>query len=116
MKLVPALKLVPAMKFSRFDIGKHFDVGFRIEIGSGFEVCTHVEDNISFISGTSINEIKVGSSLGFIPTLSLVPDITIKAMLTFLPSIASQEGNSVLVFVSKVNIPNFSPLPCLEVA
>ena len=94
MKLVPALKVG-----TRFDVGKHFDFGSRFEIGAGFEVGTHVEVNISFELGTSFNEISVGSSLRFTPTLSLVTGVTISAMLTFIPSNASQEGNSVFVFL-----------------
>ena len=72
MKLVPSLKVG-----TRFDVGKHSDVGSRFEIGAGFEVGTHVEVNISFELGTSFNEIRVGSSLQFIPTFSLVTGITI---------------------------------------
>ena len=81
--------MVQALKVgTRFDVGKHFDVGSRFEIGSGFEVGTHVEVNISFEFSTSFNEIRVGSSLWLTPTLSLVTGEKIKAMLTFLPSIA----------------------------
>ena len=70
--------MVQALKVgTMFDVGKHFDVGSRFEIGSGFEVGTHVEVNISFQFGTSLNEIRVGSSPRFTRTLSLVTGITI---------------------------------------
>ena len=92
MKLVPALKVG-----TRFDVGKHSDVGSRFEIGAGFEVGTYIEINISFEFSTSFNEIRVSSSPRFTRTLSLEVCITKYAMLTFLPYIASQEGNSVLV-------------------
>ena len=71
----------------------HFDIGASFIFGSSFKVSKHFEVSTSFEVLTAV------CTLRFVPALNLVTGLTILPMFTFLTSIASQEGNSVLVLI-----------------